>query len=194
MRGHTSRATAAPSPDPFAGKARSETVSLPRVTARLYSRAAQNSGRAADGRGRDRRCPRAVDVEAASGRLGGAARANRRGRRGLAGRRGRHARSRRRRRSAKRVLSRPRQRCVKGSAVLPRRRLLLGLDRQPPAHGHRGRPRLRRPHARGRLSACAGAPVSRRPRRCGRRLAISARRPASRPVISLSEATARAPA
>ena len=42
------------------------------------------------------------------------------------------------------VVDRSRQRPVPRAAVLSRRRLLLGLDRQPSPHGHRGRARRAR--------------------------------------------------
>ena len=88
----------------------------------------------------------------ASGRLGGAARADRGGRRRLAARAGYPARARPDRRSCAEWSLAPGVDPVPSSCFISRRRLLLGLDRQPPPHGDGGGPRGRRADARRRLS------------------------------------------
>ena len=97
---------------------------------------------------RNCRRPRAFGRQAPAGRLGRAAGADRGGRFGLAGRRRRDLNAGRCRRRAGGMVDRARQRSVPGSAVLSRRRLLLGLACQPSPHGHRGRARRANPHAR----------------------------------------------
>ena len=53
-----------------------------------------------------------------------------------------------------------RERCRARTDVLPRRRLLLGLDRQPSPHGDRGRARRAHAHAGGAIPACTRASLS----------------------------------
>ena len=69
----------------------------------------------------------------------------------------------------------PGQRREPRAALFPWRRLLLGLDRQPPHARDRGRPRRRYPHPRGRLSPRAGTSVSGRARGCPQSLRLPAR-------------------
>ena len=59
--------------------------------------------------------------------------------------------------------------------VLSRRRLLLGIDREPSPPGDRGRPRRRHAHAGGRLPAGARASVPGRDRRRAHGVALSGR-------------------
>ena len=69
----------------------------------------------------------------------------------------------------------PGQRGFARAVVLPRRRLLLGLNPEPPPPGERSGPRRGRANTRGRFPPRTGASVSRRPRRRARRLALSGR-------------------
>ena len=61
-----------------------------------------------------------------------------------------------------------RQRRIARAAVLSRRRLLLGVDPQPPRHGLGGRPRRGGADAGAWLQAGAGKSLSGRTRRCAR--------------------------
>ena len=103
------------------------------------------------GRKRNRRHPHIAGLEAAAGRLVGAAATSRRSRIDLAGGIRREMRGGRLRRRRRRMVDRSRQRAVARAVVFPRRRILLRLDRQPPPHGDGGRTRGADAHARDRL-------------------------------------------
>ena len=115
-----------------------------------------------------------------AGRVGGAAAADRGGLRRLAGRRRRRARGGRRRRAQGRMVDRSRKRFVPGSALLPRRGILLGLASEPSPDGDRGGAGGRDEDARGRVPARSRKFVSRGLRRRAESLAVPARAGISR--------------
>ena len=124
---------------------------------------------------RNRRHPRPSEVQGPAGRVGGAAQADRGGLRCLAGRWRRRARDGRRRRPQGRMVDRSGQRFVPGAALLPRRRLLLGVDREPSPDGDRGGAGGSVKDARGRVPARPRASLSRGLRRRAESLGVPAR-------------------